>query len=470
MECYKCRNIWDSELHIPRILSCGHTFCEICMRKNFKLCQIQCEACQKVHIFSIDRQFDDTDSAYIEKCISSMSKNFTLLSLTSARPSLPELLPSKSQEFEFPMCEEHNLPLHSFTEKPDSNLCDKCIEEIADLGLEIKPIREVSEYFSNTIEEISRNLAKQRKDCEILMVNSNSEKNKLESAESELSSYFARFKLTLEEVSVAFAKQLEQAVYDQFQINLVSKESSELAQELLKELEGNLRYFEELNDADLSKCSEALMLLLEKSNSKQRRSESTYLSLHTNKAILSSIKELFNSSYEISVKTFANSWQCPCCQSNNIYGLVTCTTCNTFRPLESYPNLLTDPENATVQEIYELNVRRDIELQTIRELDNDEKKNVYYLIHSDWIKKWKEFIFNKSEDNKIGARVLPPGPISNHLLFSDLECKKLKPKLRAAIDYRGLSDKVWQVYYQTYGGGPIIVRKKLNIYDEAKKV
>jgi hypothetical protein len=35
--------------------------------------------------------------------------------------------------------------------------------------------------------------------------------------------------------------------------------------------------------------------------------------------------------------------------------------------------------------------------------------------------------------------------------------------------YRGVNDKVWGIYYNIYGGGPVIVRQKVNIYDEPLK-
>ena len=36
MQCGNCNNFFDSEVHIPRIIiSCGHTFCEICISNSF---------------------------------------------------------------------------------------------------------------------------------------------------------------------------------------------------------------------------------------------------------------------------------------------------------------------------------------------------------------------------------------------------------------------------------------------------
>ena len=151
-------------------------------------------------------------------------------------------------------------------------------------------------------------------------------------------------------------------------------------------------------------------------------------------------------------------------------GIVSCVKCSRFRPLESYPNTLTSPYQANSQEINELNIRRQMELEIISELDKNDIDSMYYLVHANWINKWKEFIFNKkSEINNSPLGILPPGPITNNLLYIDPECSILRQKLRAAIDYRGLNHKVWEAYLNMYGGGPTIARRKLNIYEENKK-
>jgi hypothetical protein len=34
MECEKCLSPWDTEIHIPKILSCGHTICQNCIKET----------------------------------------------------------------------------------------------------------------------------------------------------------------------------------------------------------------------------------------------------------------------------------------------------------------------------------------------------------------------------------------------------------------------------------------------------
>lgn len=89
-----------------------------------------------------------------------------------------------------------------------------------------------------------------------------------------------------------------------------------------------------------------------------------------------------------------------------------------------------------------------------------------------------------SPNKEIG--VLPPGPINNNNLFiivksqdaqlnqSDIsltspkviKTRKLRGDLTLNEDYRGVNKDVWQLLNKIYGGGPIIVRKRLDIYSK----
>ena len=82
----------------------------------------------------------------------------------------------------------------------------------------------------------------------------------------------------------------------------------------------------------------------------------------------------------------------------------------------------------------------------------------------------------------------PPGPISNHLLFSTptppstppasrrsrrtrrptaaavRPAPSLSPGLRLAEDYRVVSPEVWCALHAWYGGGPLLARAHANVY------
>ncbi|OMJ92932.1 hypothetical protein SteCoe_4141 [Stentor coeruleus] len=467
MECPKCCSPWNSQERIPRILSCGHSICELCAKELFRDCKIICSSCQCPHIFSVERLFNETDDEYVDKCMSSLSKNFTLLSLISTQALEPES--SNEPSFELQFCEEHNLPVHSFTEKPFSLVCDKCIEEIAEYNLVVKPLPEVAHYTSQTIKDISSNLKKQHQECEsALEFYSRMTKSEKERAIDMVNEYFSQFYTCLDAAKTEFKSELDQVLEEQIAVNKKAAIALEERNNFIQNIDAQYNYFKGLQDNEIVRYSENFDNLLNKIRQPHDNTELVSVSLTPNKAKVSAISSLLDSSYEFSIKKAVDFWLCERCNLKNVDGCIACTKCSAFRPLTTYPNLLSNPEHTSKQEIHELHLRRQSELQTISELDKNEAQGVFYLIHANWITKWKEFVFNKNQNPGFQAGALPPGPITNHLLFEDSECKVLKLKLKAAMDYRGLNEKVWQAYHRIYGGGPMIVRKRLNIYDEPK--
>ena len=295
MECPCCSMPWSSELYIPRILSCGHTICEPCAKNLFKICKIHCQICKSYHSFNIERQFDDSDESFSSKCINSMSKNFTLLSLITSRSSAINQRSNEIEDIDVHMCEDHNLPLHSFTEKPYSILCDKCIEEISEYDLIIKPIPEISNYFTEKLKEIPANLTSNRKECEDMIQNYLT-----------LENHFNAFNLFLEEAKNDIRQQLEDAITEQALANRKEKKKNKAKKLLIKELKGQYEFLEGLEENDLVKHIESLESLLDKSNPPQEKSEKTCLSINTNKALFASIQDILNLSYEINIKKNTN--------------------------------------------------------------------------------------------------------------------------------------------------------------------
>jgi len=79
------------------------------------------------------------------------------------------------------------------------------------------------------------------------------------------------------------------------------------------------------------------------------------------------------------------------------------------------------------------------------------------LIDTHWVEKWKEFILSESSDT-------PPGPISNTRLI-DSATGNPRPHLSRGADYRGVILAIWDYFHSIYGGGPLIARQTLDIYD-----
>ncbi|KAF4696059.1 hypothetical protein FOZ60_002290 [Perkinsus olseni] len=81
--------------------------------------------------------------------------------------------------------------------------------------------------------------------------------------------------------------------------------------------------------------------------------------------------------------------------------------------------------------------------------------DTYYIVSTKWINSWKHFI---SEGKGL------PGPISNNVLFRD-DLKTLLPRLVRSRDYRGINQTIWSFWLARYGGGPLVTRLTLDIYD-----
>jgi len=124
----------------------------------------------------------------------------------------------------------------------------------------------------------------------------------------------------------------------------------------------------------------------------------------------------------------SESWACRNCDfTGNPVTTIQCSQCFSFRPIDTYPNILYDAPKITEDEIILFTNRRKLEKKMIcgRDLITSEVlkcDECWYLISSEWLKEWKAFIFNKPgrkailcSNERIG--VLPPGPIYNHVLL-----------------------------------------------------
>ena len=63
--------------------------------------------------------------------------------------------------------------------------------------------------------------------------------------------------------------------------------------------------------------------------------------------------------------------------------------------------------------------------------------------------------------------VLPPGPITNHVLLRSPDYNPNNPRLnlKNSMHYRGVTKEVWDFFVQHHGGGPEIMRCKFDLYD-----
>lgn len=109
----------------------------------------------------------------------------------------------------------------------------------------------------------------------------------------------------------------------------------------------------------------------------------------------------------------------------------------------------------------------------------------WYLVSERWLRHWRQFINKETAD---GRRVIHPGPIDNACILDAFGAPL--PDLKPVADYRGVvrsvrgasggphasllglcmhvfvSLQVWHWLQDTYGGGPQIERRRINLYED----
>ncbi|XP_069935988.1 uncharacterized protein [Cherax quadricarinatus] len=83
-ECKVCFINYDEELHRPRTLPCGHTFCSQCIKDTIKNGQLKCPSCRVVHSATAATQFP------ISYGMEALLKKFRNMQVTSVGPESPK--------------------------------------------------------------------------------------------------------------------------------------------------------------------------------------------------------------------------------------------------------------------------------------------------------------------------------------------------------------------------------------------
>jgi hypothetical protein len=484
MECPVCLNFWEEQEFTPLLLVCGHTLCVQCVSSLIAGGVLTCPSCYAKHSFEVSKKQDEDESAYKQRCIGTMTRNMTLISLIASRPSLVKPQPKEpksGRKFTKGMrCPEHHELIVFFTERPFSYCCLLCVEEVKHMSLQINPIPEVAEYLQTSLTtaftccqrrlqalEASKKELSLVKLAPLASLGTHIEKHfaalhsLLKKTSGELQDYISsRIENILQSYSAKLVSPIQEQVYT-LQANIENEISQldRLAESSPLELAS--KYLE--SDIILARSLQPLP---------QIETSDTILKVRIRPEAQKEFVRLVKASYTMSSE-MQQGWICQNCAEENSSKEFCCEVCQNFRPLDTYPSLLTQPEKATQKEISELGKRRQQELQIISELDTGGEVSDWYLINTEWITQWKCFVFNKPssdpEQNSLNQAigVLPPGPISNHKLFTDPRNPVvLRPQLKAVTNYRGVNERVWKAYFKFYGGGPVIVRRKLNIYQE----
>jgi len=174
-------------------------------------------------------------------------------------------------------------------------------------------------------------------------------------------------------------------------------------------------------------------------------------------------------------------WTCICGESNNNVNVPICNTCGLMRKLESFPNILNQPNEVDINEIEQLILKRKEECRIFQEKLNDvDKSDKLYAIDLEWFLLWKCFVTNdltekyipnskKKISHNLNIGVLNPGPISNYSLFDkgvkEFNEKYFRKNLKKNEDYIVINKNLWKFFINNCGGGPeILLDKDEDIY------
>merc|ERR1719174_2362580 len=85
-----------------------------------------------------------------------------------------------------------------------------------------------------------------------------------------------------------------------------------------------------------------------------------------------------------------------------------------------------------------------------------EPGELVYIVSAQWINNWKKFVQSDTAPH--------PGQVDNNVLL-DADGRAIRGLFRGN-DYRGVNEKIWGHWVKTYGGGPEIPRKSVDIYED----
>ena len=520
MECDKCLCKWDLEVHIPKILPCGHTVCKACLLSQLnksnssELSNVKCPLCQEEHQ-TLSSKEDISNLKENQLLISlndkveSKKKEINInsnSSLSISRNLLQKNNLVKSQQIleginncYFPICEIHKSKANFFNVQNNeiAYLCNECIKN--DIYDKLEPMPNL--VMQN---EIKINSCKKR--AKLLF-------DEIDKIEEFLNNYQLQFEeVNKKKIDELFEYIQKIVKYNQTTANTLylqckNEQKKQINQKIneLNALRKELSDFEnQLNSLQNNK-----LFLMKPDSENQNKLEKVYnklgnyinyenelnlfqIDVNINEDIKESIFDLIQNAYEINVdylkkendeiptiKTLLNKsccWACSCGEKDNSIGKIICKKCSKYRALETYNNILFNPLSIRKDELKEFYQRRKHEEQTLKyilEKNTENEKDIkLYAIDKKWFDKWKTFITNNFEetilsnnekyisDNKL-IGILPPGEIDNNKICvkdaNNNDKYKLKSGLVIQKDYYAINQYLWEWLKLNYCGGPEII-------------
>ena len=468
MECELCFNQWSTDVRIPKILPCGHSFCIICLysliekHKKNPLIIFKCPTCSKElpsiknkkDIMNLQKNtrllslLDKIETQKSRTNISNISMSQSILVNNSYLESgggnfTPNLLSKLSNNNDdspqgfnsifFPLCNTHKnkATFYNLIDGRINYICNECIQSMPLENLNPMPNLKANNEFKI---DSSKNRVKILKD-------------EVEKIENFLKKYQANFenenKKKIDELFVYINQIISYnyttalTVFNQCkneQRNQIEKKFKELIS-LKNELDTFDKKLDELSDLNDKKPEPESQLELDNVFNKlgnyinyENELNLFQMNISIKDEVKDSLFDLIQNAIELDVDFLkmkngelptikellnkSSTWGCTCGEQNNSIGKIICNNCSKYRPLETYTNIIFNPMFITKEEKKEFNMRRKHESKVYQSLlkrnkDTSSKEICFYAIEASWLNKWKCFINNDSSEKVISNNEKP---------------------------------------------------------------
>ena len=467
MECELCFNQWNSDVRIPKILPCGHSYCIQCLYniiesiKDNPLAVFKCPNCSK-ELPQISSKKDIMNLQKNTRLLSLLDKIETQKSRTNiSNISISQSIPVNTSYLEsgggnitpnlfsklsnnddsvqvfnniyFPLCNVHKnkATFYNLIDGRINYICNECIQSMPLENLNPLPNLKVNNEFKidsskNRVKILKEEVEKIQNFLEKYQSNFETEnKKKID----ELFVYINQI------VSYNYTTAL--TVFNQCkkeQKNQIDKKIKEL-NFLKNELNNFDKKLDEISDINDKKPEPESQLELDNVFNKlgnyinyENELNLFQMNISIKEEIKDSLFDLIQNAIQLDVDFLkmkngelpnikellnkSSNWSCTCGEQNNQIGKIICNNCSKYRPLETYTNIIFNPMFITKSEKKEYSMRRKHESKVYQSLlkrnkDTSNKEICFYAIEASWLNKWKCFINNDCSEKILSNNEKP---------------------------------------------------------------
>ena len=456
MECEICLNPWNTDNIIPKILPCGHIFCQKCLEKALTKLKKQkssfkCLSCKNeiksitsykdiinlksnnallsligkketqkiktnVSNASLSMSFQINNEAYLNSEIYSNSQNEENL-IGNYKNNYKNIIYNNTNSF--PICQIHKSKANFYLIKNAKiiYICNECLQTEEYQNLKPLPSLKVQNKYKidSCISKIQILKEEINRVENFLKTYQNNFETEYKKKINELFDYINKIvlynKTTAETLFYQCKKEQKSQIDKKIQELYFLRNELDLFDKKLKELL-------DLNKkGPLPESQIELDNVYNKLGNYLNYENELYLftiNIHIKEDIKGSLFDLIQNSchFDIDFLKMKNGelptindllnksieWSCNCGDKNNKKGKIICNSCSKYRSLETYKNIIFNPMLVTNAEKKELHMRRRHEkkvFQTLmKKIINYKKNNFYFALESSWFKNWKCFISN----------------------------------------------------------------------------